>query len=109
MTMPKPSEESESSKQVFNRRIPPPRQLAPGAMVDVLKIIADQPNAVEFISCVKVPDAYAGDFFEYQPVSITVKDGKIVYAAYVGEQAAHIDEAVNNATQWVDKYFYELD
>jgi hypothetical protein len=110
VTMAKQSEESVSSKLDLNRRVVPPRELAPGAMGSVLKLLADQPtlDGVQFISVIKVPDAYTGDFYEYQPVSITVKDGKVVYAQFIGEQAKSINQAINEATQWVDRYFYGI-
>ena len=76
-------------------------------MGSVLKLLGGK--TIEFISVVKVPDAYAGDFFEYQPISITVKDGEVIYAAYVAQQSPSIDQAINDATAWVDRYFYGMD
>ena len=76
-------------------------------MGSVLKLLGGK--TIEFISVVKVPDSYSGDFFEYQPISITVKDGEVIYAAYLGQQSPSIDQAINDATAWVDRYFYGMD
>lgn len=83
------------------------RELAPGATTEVMKLL--EGKTVEFVSVVKVRDSYADGFYAYQPLALTVKDGKVIYAAYVGDQVPTIEDAINEATSWVDTYFYGID
>lgn len=84
-----------------------PQEYAPGATGQILEMLKGQ--TVEAITFVKVPDKLAGDFYEYQPIRVVIKDGKVEYFAFVGQSVPHINDAINVTTSWVDEYYYAHD
>ncbi len=79
-----------------------PQELAPGATQQIEKMLQGQ--TVEAITVIKVPTE---DSYAYQNIRITVKDGKVLYFSFVEEPVMTIETAINQATDQLDRYYYE--
>jgi hypothetical protein len=103
--MAKQSEQFEKSSKPYQPVKPTHQELAPGASQQIAGLMEGVEH--RFIGMVKVPDRYTGDYYEYQNVEVTFKDGKLLYHRFVGEASPHINDTINLATQWIDRDYDE--
>lgn len=79
------------------------KELAPGAMGQIQSLIRSK--TLEAVTVIPVVDEKTGET-TYQNILLTVKDGKVTYLAFLGDECFDEDEAIDVATQWIDHHYY---
>lgn len=79
------------------------KELAPGATQQIEKLLKGK--TLEAVTVIPVESEVPGET-AYQNILLTVKDGKLIYMAFLGDECPTEDDAINEATKWVDRYYY---